>query len=197
MITTKGIFKSFAGKTVLLGANIALTSAFTPIGQYEGNAFKGTFDGAGYTVSGLSIEGGSTARYQALFAPFREAISWEELVGFTLASTPAERTVVLSGTSFRIVPRRYASGQLICDRITDSGSRLRDQRLSLDKMEIADMYAIVRETPVDERTRGALESRALLTLREGTPDEFRHLVKRYPARLSALEPFLEAHRMER
>ena len=117
--------------------------------------------------------------------------------GFTLASTPAERTVVLSGTSFRIVPRRYASGQLICDRITDSGSRLRDQRLSLDKMEIADMYAIVRETPVDERTRGALESRALLVLREGTPDEFRHLIKRYPARLSALEPFLEAHRMER
>ncbi len=138
------------------------------------------------------------ARYQALFVPFREAISWEDLIGLSLASSPAERTVVLAGTPFRIVPRRYANGQLVCDRVGDENTRtLRDQRLDLTKMDTKDMYSILQDMPVDERTHGALESRALLTLREGAPDDFRRLVKRYPARLSALEPFLQAHSMER
>lgn len=59
----------FSGKTVSLAADIALTSKWTPIGlatvvgdsaTYSpkitaGNGFAGTFDGAGNTVSGLSI----------------------------------------------------------------------------------------------------------------------------------------------
>ena len=55
----------FAGKTVTLGADINLNNQeWTPIGngyldapEIGGNAFAGTFDGKGFTVSNLSYEG--------------------------------------------------------------------------------------------------------------------------------------------
>ena len=55
----------YAGRTVVLGDNIDLSLQdinWTPIGTgtrsgsgYTGNAFKGTFDGRGFTISGLTI----------------------------------------------------------------------------------------------------------------------------------------------
>ena len=46
---------SFAGKTVKLGSDIDLNNAaWTPIGNWA-NAFEGTFDGQGYTISNLYI----------------------------------------------------------------------------------------------------------------------------------------------
>ena len=55
----------YAGRTVVLGDNIDLSlqdKNWTPIGTgtrsgsgYTGNAFKGTFDGNGHTISGLTI----------------------------------------------------------------------------------------------------------------------------------------------
>ncbi len=53
---------NFAGKTVTLANNIALTKAWTPIGIYTDNKthFKGTFDGQNHTVSGVEVtENGS------------------------------------------------------------------------------------------------------------------------------------------
>lgn len=51
----------YAGKTVVLKSNITLSDDWTPIGNaaidspsYTGNAFKGTFDGGNYTISGLT-----------------------------------------------------------------------------------------------------------------------------------------------
>ncbi len=58
--------RDFAGQTVALSGDVALTLPWTPIGVKDGNAFSGTFDGAGHTVSGLSIDAPSTG-YQALF----------------------------------------------------------------------------------------------------------------------------------
>ncbi len=56
----------YAGRTVVLGDNIDLSlldTNWTPIGTgtrsgsgYTGNAFKGTFDGRGFTISGLTID---------------------------------------------------------------------------------------------------------------------------------------------
>ena len=48
---------NFAGKTVKLANNIALTKAWTPIGIYNDSKthFKGTFDGQNHTVSGVEV----------------------------------------------------------------------------------------------------------------------------------------------
>jgi hypothetical protein len=63
-ISTEAELKSFqssvangtdhSGTTVSLAKNITLTSNWTPIGD-KTNPFKGTFDGKGYTISGLSV----------------------------------------------------------------------------------------------------------------------------------------------
>ena len=48
---------NFAGKTVTLANDIALTKAWTPIGIYKDSKthFKGTFDGQNHTVSGVEV----------------------------------------------------------------------------------------------------------------------------------------------
>lgn len=48
---------NFAGKTVTLANDIALTKAWTPIGIYTDSKthFKGTFDGQNHTVSGVEV----------------------------------------------------------------------------------------------------------------------------------------------
>ena len=49
------IADSFAGKTIKLGANVDMNGLnWTPIGNWD-NAFAGTFDGQGYTISNLKI----------------------------------------------------------------------------------------------------------------------------------------------
>lgn len=62
---------TYEGKTVELAANITLSDAWNPIGNgkrndagYTGNAFKGTFDGKGHTISGLKNPSGLT-KYDA------------------------------------------------------------------------------------------------------------------------------------
>jgi hypothetical protein len=47
---------TFKGKTVKLTNNIALTGNWTPIGIND-ECFEGTFDGQGYTISGVSVSG--------------------------------------------------------------------------------------------------------------------------------------------
>jgi hypothetical protein len=56
LLTGTGIEKNFNGKFLKLGDNIALNPSknFTPIG-ITAQPFKGTFDGNGYTISGIYI----------------------------------------------------------------------------------------------------------------------------------------------
>ena len=52
--------RDFSGDTIVLDKSIALTeNPWTPIGNAEGKLFKGTFDGAGYKITGLKINTGS------------------------------------------------------------------------------------------------------------------------------------------
>ena len=44
-----------------LTANLTLTGNWTPIGSSSGAAFAATFDGDGYTISGLTVTGGNAA----------------------------------------------------------------------------------------------------------------------------------------
>ncbi|MDR0294254.1 MAG: hypothetical protein LBH95_08910, partial [Oscillospiraceae bacterium] len=62
-----GTYK-MSGITFYLAKDIALTGDWTPIGNtvtYPADAFAGTFDGQGYTISGLSI---TATTYQGLFS---------------------------------------------------------------------------------------------------------------------------------
>jgi hypothetical protein len=47
---------NFSGKTIKLTGNIALTGVWDPIGS-DTRQFKGIFDGQGYIISGLSVNG--------------------------------------------------------------------------------------------------------------------------------------------
>ena len=46
---------SYQGQTVVLGADIALSSAWIPVGS-EDAPFSGTFDGNGHKISGVTFE---------------------------------------------------------------------------------------------------------------------------------------------
>ena len=50
---------SYQGQHIKLTNNIALSGAWTPIGT-SSSSFQGTFDGAGYDISGLSLSGART-----------------------------------------------------------------------------------------------------------------------------------------
>lgn len=57
----------FAGQTIKLGADIDLNNEpWTPIGQTGATQFRGTFDGANYTISNLNID--ATAQVGATYS---------------------------------------------------------------------------------------------------------------------------------
>jgi hypothetical protein len=55
---------NFNRKTIILANDIFLSGNFAPIGNGSTRTFNGTFDGQGYTISGLSV---SDAEYAGLF----------------------------------------------------------------------------------------------------------------------------------
>ena len=57
--------EDFKGVTIRLGRSIILKDDFTPIGRSEDISFKGTFDGAGHTIKGLSVS--ENGGYAGLF----------------------------------------------------------------------------------------------------------------------------------
>lgn len=65
----------FAGKKVMLVNNINLSgSEWTPIGNSWTNAFCGTFDGNGKTISGMTINNATANGHAALFGTIRSAL---------------------------------------------------------------------------------------------------------------------------
>lgn len=64
----------FAGKTVMLVNDIDLSgSEWTPIGNSWTNAFCGTFDGNGKTISGMTINNATANGHASLFGTIRSA----------------------------------------------------------------------------------------------------------------------------
>ena len=134
-------------------------------------------------------------RFNLLRQPFHTAAPWCDLVGLALVDNPRERDIRIGTSTFRVRPTGYASGSLKCDIIKD-GNPIRGRSLNLRKMDPKEMFRIMKGIPVDQ-SYSALYSRALLTLREGSPDEFRVFFNRFRDKLRALEPFLEAHTLKR
>ena len=134
-------------------------------------------------------------RFNLLSQPFHTAAPWCDLVGLTLADNPKERVIRVGTSNFRVRPTGYAKPNLKCDIIKD-GNPIRGRSLNLERMDPKEMYRIMKPMPVDT-SYSALYSRGLLTLREGTPDEFRIFFNRFRDKLRALEPFLEAHTLKR
>ena len=134
-------------------------------------------------------------RFNLLRQPFHTAAPWCDLVGLALVDNPKERDIRIGTSTFRVRPTGYANGSLKCDIIKD-GNPIRGRALNLKRMDPKEMYRIMKGIPVDT-SYSALYSRGLLTLREGTPDEFRIFFNRFRDKLRALEPFLEAHTLKR
>ena len=134
-------------------------------------------------------------RFNLLRQPFHTAAPWSDLVGLALVDNPKERVIRIGTSNFRVKPTGYANGSLKCDIIKD-GNPIRGRTLNLGRMDPSEMYRIMKTVPVDQ-SYSALYSRALLTLREGSPDEFRIFFNRFRDKLRALEPFLEAHTLKR
>jgi len=136
-------------------------------------------------------ETSESSRYLALYAPFRDAQPWEDLVGAALAASPRERTIRLGGSEYRVRPIAYAHPTLMCDILGKDGKPLaRNRRFPLEKMDPKDMYEIVAPLPVNPAP-AALLSRALLTLREGSRSEFESLLRLHGGTLAPLQPFLD------
>lgn len=54
---------TFKGKTVTLAADITLTDTWTPVGVSVNEPFRGTFDGAGHTISGMKMSSLAAREY--------------------------------------------------------------------------------------------------------------------------------------
>ncbi|MCL2283836.1 MAG: hypothetical protein FWC26_11030 [Fibromonadales bacterium] len=79
--------EDFSGKTVMLGADIDLSGyKWIPIGIPSSEYFKGTFDGKGYKISGMSISV-INDDYSGLFGYFSGAIKNLGLDGFSVNGT--------------------------------------------------------------------------------------------------------------
>ena len=79
--------QTYSGKTVYLTTDIDLSGKiWTPIGISTSNYFKGTFDGRGYKITGLTINETTNYTYQGLF-------------GYIGASSTIIRNLVLEGVN--------------------------------------------------------------------------------------------------
>ncbi len=111
----------FSGRVVVVCDDITLSGDWTPIGG-SSRSFKGSFDGAGHTISGLRVRGGG---YSALFgsihsAEIRDVVlegvdieSSGEFVGAVVASAEYSNIVgcrVLGGTIISTAPSAIVGG---------------------------------------------------------------------------------------
>lgn len=97
---------AFEGKTVSLAGDIDLAgdaasgkNRWTPIGQDFQHQFKGTFDGKGYTVSGLYVD--STASFSGFFGLISGRAEIKDLIiSGTVKSTQMNTGGILGGTLY-------------------------------------------------------------------------------------------------
>lgn len=92
---------NFSGKTIKLTADIDLgNQAWTPIGNGNSSfAFFGTFDGDGYTISGLYIN--NSSQYQGLFGYIDSSAIVQNLIVTGSVTTSKEYTGGIVGRSPR------------------------------------------------------------------------------------------------
>ena len=125
---------------------------------------------------------------QLIWGAFKEAASFEDLVGNAMTATPVARPIMVGGKKFVVTPKMYAKGQVIGTVQLPDGNTLVGSSIDITSMSSTEMHQLVQSTMVDKR-RPVLLSRAFLTLKEGGAGEFSILVEKYGVK--ELSPFLK------
>lgn len=115
--------------------------------------------------------------YKRGYKPFREAVSWEDLVGLSLTSTPIDQELTCEGHTLRIRPLSYARSVLTYQRKRDG--QLITSTLSLSRMSAAEKWSVMRHVPETQHSQAEKYSRALLIYTAGTGAEFKSFVQRH------------------
>lgn len=123
-----------------------------------------------------------------IWSAFRDACSYEDLVGGAMTRSPVPCPISVAGSKMKVSAKMYANGEVIGTvQLPDGTSRL-GQRVDVSQMTSAEMYDLVLSTVVD-KTRPSLLSRAFLTMKAGDSGEFSILVQKY--NIEELKPFLD------
>lgn len=115
--------------------------------------------------------------YKRCYKPFREAVSWEDLVGLSITATPIDQEVTCEGHTLRIRPLSYARTVLTYQRKRDGQTIT--STLSLLRMSAAEKWSVMRRVPESQHTQAEKYSRALLIYTAGTGAEFKSFVQRH------------------
>ncbi|MGN0844513.1 MAG: serine/threonine-protein kinase [Kiritimatiellia bacterium] len=115
--------------------------------------------------------------YKRCYKPFREAVSWEDLVGLSLTATPIDQEVTCEGHTLRIRPLSYARTVLTYQRKRDGQTVT--STLSLSRMSAAEKWSVMRHVPESQHSQAEKYSRALLIYTAGTGAEFKSFVQRH------------------
>lgn len=115
--------------------------------------------------------------YKRGYKPFREAVSWEDLVGISITATPIDQNLTCEGRTIRIRPMSYARSVLTYQRKKDGQTFT--STLLLTRMSTAEKWAIVRHVPETQHSLAEKYSRALLIYAAGTGAEFKSFVQRH------------------
>ena len=97
-----------------LAADIDLQSKdFTPIGNADSGAFSGSFDGAGYTISNLTVDSG---KYAGLFGCNEGIVKNVTLNKVSIKGTRyVSGIVAYNGENGSIISGTVSSGKVVCD----------------------------------------------------------------------------------
>ncbi len=105
--------QSYAGKTVILGADIDLmNNEWTPIGTYA-NPFKGTFDGNGKTISNLKVVlDTETTQRASLFGQANNAVIKNLTVNNVTAAALARVSGIVASATSTTVDNCHVTGDI-------------------------------------------------------------------------------------
>ncbi len=114
---------NYAGQYIKLSSDIALTGEWTPIGSSASLAFAGNFDGAGHTVSGMTISD-STLSYAGLFGYTLNGVTIKnvKLTGVNINMTEAAQNVYAASLVGFIKVDTKGTASSVIDNCTASGS---------------------------------------------------------------------------
>ena len=104
----------FARGSYRLGGDIDLSgiASWTPIGDHIFQPFTGTFDGAGYTITGLTITG--TSDFQGFFA----AVDGGHITNLTLRDVDIQGRQSVGGLAGRVRSNGTVSASSVTGRVT-------------------------------------------------------------------------------
>ena len=114
---------SYKGQYIKLGADIALSGEWTPIGSSPDKAFAGTFDGAGHTVSGMTVTD-NTMQYVGLFGYTLNGVVIKNvrLTDVNINMTEVDKTVYAGALVGFIKVDTKATASSVLDNCFASGS---------------------------------------------------------------------------